>query len=84
MRKFVIAALIPLSGCAVPMVCGPTSQEGYQRCDPIGYAQPTRVTYSYVPDPGPGYAPPYPQYPQYHHRRHVWVTDEPHWNPGDE
>jgi hypothetical protein len=91
MRKFitVIAAIMPLSGCAQQMVCQATTAPGYSICTavvPYGYAvQPAytapRPAYSVIPDPGPGYAPAYPSYST--HDGHTWVTDEPHWTPGD-
>jgi hypothetical protein len=80
----IIASIIPLSGCAVPMICGPMQSDGYTRCDPVAYTQPAPAV-SYVPPLGPGYAPAYPPHQPYVlHRRHEWVTDTPHWNPGDE
>jgi hypothetical protein len=86
MRKLITTAAIlaSLSGCAVPMICGPAQSDGYTRCDPVAYTQPAPAV-SYVPPPGPGYAAAYPPYPPYVlHRRHEWITDTPHWNPGDE
>jgi hypothetical protein len=61
MRKLITTAavLASLSGCAVPMICGPTQSDGYTRCDPVAYSQPAPAV-SYVPPPGPGYAPAYP------------------------
>jgi hypothetical protein len=86
MHRIITAAAIlaSLSGCATSMVCSPPSPDGYRRCDPVPYAQPAPPV-SYVPEPGPGYAPAYPPYEPYRpHYRHQWVTDTPHWNPGDE
>src|SRR3954451_3778819 len=62
MRKLIIpiiASIIPLAGCSVPMICGPMQSDGYTRCDPVAYSQPAPAV-SYVPPPGPGYAPAYP------------------------
>src|SRR3954470_22362354 len=87
MRKLIIpiiASIIPLSGCAVPMICGPMQSDGYTRRDPVGFTQPG-VAVLFVPPPGPRFAAACPAYPPYVlHRRHEWVTDTPHWNPGDE
>jgi len=41
--------------------------------------------YNVISPHGPGYAPAYPPYEEYQApRRHEWVTDTPHWQPGDE
>jgi hypothetical protein len=85
MRHIITAAAIlaSLSGCATQFVCGPASPGGYRRCEPVPYVQPAPpVSYSYVPPDGPGYAPAYPPYTPQH--RHEWITDTPHWTPGDE
>lgn len=78
------AVLASLSGCSMPMICGPAQPDGYTRCDPMTYTQPAPDV-SYVSPPGPGYAPAYqPHQPYVLHPQHEWVTDTPHWNPGDQ
>jgi hypothetical protein len=87
MRHILAAAILAtLSGCAVPMVCGPPSPDGYQRCEPAAYApqQQRPVAYSHVPAHERGYAPAYPPLQLDRQPPDKWVADRPHWQPGDE
>jgi hypothetical protein len=87
MRHIMTAVILTsLSGCAVPMVCGPPSPDGYTRCEPVAYTQPQQraVTYSRGPQHAPGYAPAYPPLRLDNQRPDRWVRDRPHWQPGDE
>ena len=84
MRKTIsaIALLAPLGGCVVtPMACQQTvmgSVTAFVPCVPA-------TAYNVIPPHRPGYAPAYPPYEAYRPpRRHEWVTDTPHWQPGDE
>jgi hypothetical protein len=87
MRHIIAAAtLASLSGCAVPMVCGPPSPDGYQRCEPAAYApqQQRPAAYSHVQQHERGYAPAYPPLQLDRQPPDKWVADRPHWQPGDE
>ena len=78
-----IAILTPLAGCMVqPLVCQRqvtgTAYAVAASCRPAS-------AYNVIPPHGPGYAPAHPPYEAYQApRRHEWVTDTPHWQPGDE
>jgi hypothetical protein len=82
------AILASLSGCAVLMVCGPLSPDGYTRCEPAPYAPQRRpLLFSHVQQREPGHAPAYPPInvqPARMHRQDQWITDTPHWQLGDE
>jgi hypothetical protein len=88
MRIITAAAILAsLSGCATSMVCGPADANGYQRCDPVSYAQPQQqrpTAYSPVPQHEPGYAPAYPPIQLSNQPPDQWVRDRPHWQPGDQ
>jgi hypothetical protein len=62
-----VAALLSLSGCAVPMVCSPAGADGYSRCNPVAYApqQQRPIAYSHIPPQEPSYAPAYPPHAPY-------------------